>query len=192
MRLARGHILLIAGGAIVAFSFFASNYYASQFLQEIQGENRNTIEPGGALQFRQNITSGDGAYVVAFPDYADESVLASVRIDNPSGATVRIFDHNGTEIHHGVSPFRVPLRRGRGYFTLASYTLTAEAPSLPPRNREISANLNPWYIGNIVFGGLIGFLVVDPEIRLAHGDDVVLGVDVAMPVTVSRRLRRVQ
>ncbi len=90
MRLARGHVLLIAGGAIVAFSFFASNYYASQFLQEIESVNRYTVEPSGSLQFRQNITSGDGAYVVAFPDYSETPVQASIRVDNPSGATVLV------------------------------------------------------------------------------------------------------
>jgi hypothetical protein len=92
LRLARGHILLIAGGAIVAFSFVASNYYASQFLQEIQNVNRYTVQPGGTLEFQQNITSSDGAYVVAFPDYSGTPVQASVRVDSPSGATVLVRD----------------------------------------------------------------------------------------------------
>lgn len=26
----------------------------------------------------------------------------------------------------------------------------------------LQANLNPWYFGNLLFGGFIGFLIVDP------------------------------
>jgi hypothetical protein len=88
MRLRRGHILLIVGGAIVALSFFASNYYASQFLQEIQDKNMHVIAPAATLDLQENITSGNGAYVVAFPDYSKNPVHATVSVSNPDGNSV--------------------------------------------------------------------------------------------------------
>ncbi|AIF85031.1 hypothetical protein NTE_02996 [Candidatus Nitrososphaera evergladensis SR1] len=89
MRLRRGHILLIAGGAIVALSFIASNYYASQFLKEIQEKNMHTIAPGAKFDLQGNITSGNGAYVVAFPNYSSAgSVRATVSISDPDGEPV--------------------------------------------------------------------------------------------------------
>ena len=84
---------------------------------------------------------------------------------NPSGATVRIYNHRGAEVHRGVAPFTVRLRRGSGYFKPGSYLVDAEAPSLPPRNLEVNARLNPWYVGNAIFGlaiGAVGLALVDP------------------------------
>lgn len=90
MRLARGHILLIAGGAIVAISVFASSYYSLQVFQEIGSINKYTIQPGDSLEFVQNITSSDGGYIVAFPGSIDTPVQATVTVENPSGATVLV------------------------------------------------------------------------------------------------------
>jgi hypothetical protein len=30
------------------------------------------------------------------------------------------------------------------------------------QNVDLKASMNPWYIGNIIFGGLIGLVIVDP------------------------------
>lgn len=81
--------MLIAGGAIVAFSFIASSYYASQFLREIQQKNMHTIAPEARLDLQGNITSGRGAYVVAFPNYpAAGPVQAAVSVSDPDGESV--------------------------------------------------------------------------------------------------------
>jgi hypothetical protein len=88
LRLKRGHILLLAGGAIVAFSFIASNYYASQFLKEIQDKNMRTIAPRARLDLQENITSGRGAYVVAFLAYPTGPVKAAISITGPDGRSL--------------------------------------------------------------------------------------------------------
>lgn len=80
--------MLIAGGAIVAFSFIASNYYASQFLKEIQEKNMHAIAPDAKLDLQGNITSGSGAYVVAFPNYSASPVRVAVSISDPDGESV--------------------------------------------------------------------------------------------------------
>jgi len=81
--------LLISGGIIVAFSFIASNYYASQFLKEIQEKNMHPIAPDAKLDLQENITTGKGAFVIAFPNYSSTGpVRAAVRIIDPDGEQV--------------------------------------------------------------------------------------------------------
>lgn len=81
--------MLIAGGAIVAFSFIASNYYASQFLREIQEKNMHTVAPASKVDLQENITSGSGAYVIAFSNYSSISpVRAAVSVSDPDGEPV--------------------------------------------------------------------------------------------------------
>ena len=42
------------------------------------------------------------------------------------------------------------------------YRLEMIADGYIPQNAEISSTLNGWYVGNIIFGGLIGLFIVDP------------------------------
>jgi hypothetical protein len=80
---------------------------------------------------------------------------------NPGGANVAIYDHNGEEVTHGVTPFNARLKRGRGYFVPATYTVKYDLGSTH-KETDIHNSLNAWYIGNILFGGLIGMVIVDP------------------------------
>lgn len=81
--------MLIAGGAIIAFSFIASSYYASQFFREIQEKNMHTIAPSSKIDLRENITSASGAYVIAFSNYsAAGPVRATASVRDPDGEPV--------------------------------------------------------------------------------------------------------
>lgn len=80
----------------------------------------------------------------------------------PPGATVSVKDANGGEIFRGTTPTQVTLKSGKGYFKSASYTLEFAGEGVRPQTVQIKAELNGWYIGNVVFGGLIGLLIVDP------------------------------
>ncbi len=81
---------------------------------------------------------------------------------NPSGAKCTIAKENGLQVHTGETPMRVTLDASDGYFSSAKYIVkcTKDGHEAPPS--ELSAHLNGWYIGNVVFGGLIGILIVDP------------------------------
>ena len=81
---------------------------------------------------------------------------------NPSGATVTVTDKEGALVHKGVTPTTAKLSRSTGYFSAASYHVTFVKKGYPQQNVDLRASMNPWYIGNLVFGGLIGFLIVDP------------------------------
>ena len=80
----------------------------------------------------------------------------------PDAASISIVNKAGLKIHSGMTPATVPLKRGTGYFRSEQYKVVIEKPGFEPQTIYLSASVNGWYIGNIIFGGLIGLLVVDP------------------------------
>jgi hypothetical protein len=81
---------------------------------------------------------------------------------NPPGAAIKVIDEDGNIVDTGVTPLYVTLTSKDGFFTKADYDIEATLPGFPTANAHMSARLNPWYWGNLLFGGLIGFLIVDP------------------------------
>jgi len=82
---------------------------------------------------------------------------------NPSGAEVSIKDEStGNEVFHGTTPTTLTLASSSGYFSTAKYDVEVKLAGYSVGKGRITAKLNGWYIGNIVFGGLIGLLIVDP------------------------------
>ena len=81
---------------------------------------------------------------------------------NPSGANVTIKNKRGVEVQKGATPMTIYLPSGAGFFSPASYQLEFAMDGYNPTNALLSAGMNGWYIGNIIFGGLIGILIVDP------------------------------
>ncbi|MEJ5375395.1 MAG: hypothetical protein WHX93_02315 [bacterium] len=80
----------------------------------------------------------------------------------PPECRVVLKDKRGMEIFRGTTPTVVTLPARSGFFSGADYSLVFEKEGFEPVTVSLSSELNPWYIGNILFGGLIGFLVVDP------------------------------
>lgn len=80
----------------------------------------------------------------------------------PEGAQVTIVNRAGEKIHVGAAPITLPLKRGAGYFKSEQYTLKFEKEGFTAMELTITGTVSGWYIGNLVFGGLIGFLAVDP------------------------------
>ncbi len=80
----------------------------------------------------------------------------------PEGATVSVTNRAGVKVHSGTTPMTVTLNRGAGYFTAESYTIAVEKEGFARKEMTITGTVNGWYIGNILFGGLIGMLAVDP------------------------------
>ena len=105
-------------------------------------------------------------------------------ISNPEGATVQITNYKGEKIYSGTTPTRIVLKSKRGYFKGERYKLLFTKDGYDTFAYELDTGLNGWYIGNILFGGLIGFLIVDPltgaMYRLDDRVDVILPVDVSL------------
>lgn len=81
---------------------------------------------------------------------------------SPENAEVEIRNKSGEVVHKGRAPFTVTLKSGAGYFSGENYSLIGHAPGHAEGNASLNTEMNGWFIGNIVFGGLIGFLIVDP------------------------------
>ncbi len=80
----------------------------------------------------------------------------------PSGAKITVKDRYGYDIYSGNTPANLKLKAGADFFAKASYTVTFEMEGYEKRTVPIEFKLDGWYFGNIVFGGLIGVLIVDP------------------------------
>lgn len=81
---------------------------------------------------------------------------------NPRGGQVTITDKKGKEIYKGTSPSVVKLKSGAGFFSKAEYQVRLSSQGYVDKIIPVTFKLNGWYFGNIVFGGLIGLIIVDP------------------------------
>lgn len=80
----------------------------------------------------------------------------------PAGATVTVLDRGGKEIFSGTTPAALELKSSAGFFQRAKYTVTFKKPGFDTKTMALEANVNGWYFGNLLFGGWIGMLIVDP------------------------------
>jgi len=81
----------------------------------------------------------------------------------PDQADVTVTDvKEGKEVFKGKTPTIVTLNSKGGYFKGKAYTVKVSKEGFDPQTIEIKSVLNGWFVGNIVFGGLIGILIVDP------------------------------
>ncbi|MBC6606219.1 hypothetical protein H8B13_05260 [Hymenobacter sp. BT188] len=80
----------------------------------------------------------------------------------PVGANITITDRKGQEVFTGVAPAAVTLKSGTAYFSKAIYQVKFSKPGFDDKMMTLEADLNGWYFGNILFGGVIGLLIVDP------------------------------
>lgn len=82
---------------------------------------------------------------------------------NPDGAEISIINKKGEVIHKGTTPATVTLKSGAGYFKGEDYKVIFKKEGYAPKEAQIQRKISGWYIGgNFLFGGLIGWLIVDP------------------------------
>jgi hypothetical protein len=80
----------------------------------------------------------------------------------PSNATISITDKKGQEIFLGNTPAVVKLKAGSGFFSKAEYQVRFSSPGYDDKVVPVLFDLDGWYFGNILLGGIIGMLIVDP------------------------------
>lgn len=81
---------------------------------------------------------------------------------NPDGANISITNKKGVEVYSGKTPATMKLKSGSGFFGKESYTVLLNMQGYETKTIKLDCKLNGWYFGNILFGGLIGLLIVDP------------------------------
>ena len=80
----------------------------------------------------------------------------------PEGAGITIENREGKVIFEGTTPTTVKLKSSAGYMKKEEYKITFTKDGYAQKVVHISAELDGWYIGNILLGGLPGMLIVDP------------------------------
>jgi uncharacterized protein YceK len=81
----------------------------------------------------------------------------------PDQAEITIADETGRTVFKGKTPTTVTLDTKKGYFKGKDYTITFCKKGCTTHTAQVKRNVDGWYIaGNLFFGGLIGWLVVDP------------------------------
>jgi len=81
---------------------------------------------------------------------------------NPSGATVSITDKKGKEVFKGQSPATVELKSSAGFFSKAEYQVKFSSTGYAEQIIPINYKMNGWYWGNLLIGGVLGMLIIDP------------------------------
>jgi len=86
-----------------------------------------------------------------------------LRIDSsPSQARVTVTDKKGKQIYSGVTPATLTVKPAAGYFSAASYQINLSKEGFEPVMVTLNAKLNGWYFGNLLIGGFLGLLIIDP------------------------------
>ena len=81
----------------------------------------------------------------------------------PDGARITIQDENGVTVYNGNTPTTVTLGTKKGYFNGHTYKVSYSLPGYQPQVAFLEPGVSGWYLaGNIGFGGLIGWIIVDP------------------------------
>lgn len=80
----------------------------------------------------------------------------------PSEATITITGKKGFEVYQGKTPATLRLKAGSGFFSKEHYQVLFKKEGYNSIILPLKCKIDGWYFGNIVFGGLLGLLIVDP------------------------------
>ncbi len=80
----------------------------------------------------------------------------------PDSTAFTITNQKGDKIHSGTTPATVNLASGAGFFDGEKYTLHFTKEGFQEKTAILDTSLNGWYFGNLVFGGILGLLIIDP------------------------------
>ena len=91
------------------------------------------------------------ASIVSKSDYP-----VTISSSSPKEVTVKNRYTNST-VYSGTTPTTITLPASKGYFQSAKYDILYSGG-----RQSLSAELDPWYIGNLISWGWVGILLVDP------------------------------
>ena len=102
--------------------------------------------------------------IVACASIVSKSSYPVTIKSSPAQADITIKDETGKAVYDGKTPTTVTLNTKAGYFKGKDYTVTFSKEGYDKHEAVIKRGVDTgWYIfGNILFGGLIGWFIVDP------------------------------
>jgi len=80
----------------------------------------------------------------------------------PSGLSFTVTDSKGMKVASGTTPGEANLKTSPGYFKAGSYTFEFRKGNKAMGTCSLNASVSGWYAGNLLFGGPIGLLIIDP------------------------------
>lgn len=81
----------------------------------------------------------------------------------PEGAKIIITNKARQDVFSGETPTTITLKASCGFFKGEDYTVSFQKEGYNSHTAQIERGIDGWYIGgNIIFGGFIGSLIVDP------------------------------
>ena len=80
----------------------------------------------------------------------------------PQDATILVTNQRGVEYARGTTPITVKLKASDGFFSKAEYNVRFSKPGYEDMVLPVTFSIEGWYFGNILLGGIIGMLIVDP------------------------------
>jgi hypothetical protein len=83
-------------------------------------------------------------------------------LSEPDSAALSVTNRAGQSVHVGTTPATITLKRGAGYFKSEIYNVVMKKEGFADKELTITSTVSGWYIGNLLVGGLIGMLIVDP------------------------------
>lgn len=114
-----------------------------------------------------------------------QSEYAVAIASTPDTASFTVVNRAGQQVHSGVTPATVTLKSSSGYFKGEAYTVTFKKDGYSDKTFTMTSSVDGWYFGNILFGGLIGMLIVDPATGAMY--NLPKRVDVSLDQSVSVR-----
>ena len=92
-------------------------------------------------------------------DSPNEPVVFNSNVDQ---ANIKITNSKNQVVYSGQTPTTLTLNKKAGYFSGETYRIHATKNGYVSTDYLLDTRLNGWYWANILFGGLIGMLIVDP------------------------------
>lgn len=112
-------------------------------------------------QIAQVVIGGSCFAMTACCSIVSKSTYPVTISSNPPGANFTLKKVNGLAMATGVTPATITLNSSSGYFQPAKYVIEFSRKGVT-QTVPINATINGWYFANLLFGGLIGLLIVDP------------------------------
>lgn len=113
--------------------------------------------------FYSSITLIASIFLIGCATIMGKSASETLNIrSTPDQARITITDETGIKIFEGNTPTSLPLEKKKGYFSGKKYDVKIQKEGYEEQCVTIDTKVGGWYFGNLLFGGLIGLLIIDP------------------------------
>ena len=102
------------------------------------------------------------ALLVGCASILSDNVYPVNIVSSPDGAYFTVTNRSGMEVRSGTTPQVIELKASSGYFKKESYDIVISKDGYQDYSYTLTSTVDGWYWGNILIGGLIGMLIVDP------------------------------